>query len=87
MNTGATCTAARWLSIVGIGEDGVEALSPVARQLVGSAELVVGGGVRGVTDLAAAAAAGCNAALVATALYDGRLVSADLAPPARVSPT
>jgi precorrin-6Y C5,15-methyltransferase (decarboxylating) len=43
MNTGATCTAARWLSIVGIGEDGAEALSPVAKQLVGSAELVVGG--------------------------------------------
>lgn len=56
------------------------------RASVPEAELVVAGGVRGVTDLAAAAAAGCNAALVATALYDGRLVSADLAPPARVSP-
>jgi len=33
----------RWLSIVGIGEDGVAGLSPVARQLVSSAELVVGG--------------------------------------------
>jgi precorrin-6Y C5,15-methyltransferase (decarboxylating) len=39
----ATCTGARWLSIVGIGEDGVEGLSSVARQLIGSAELVVGG--------------------------------------------
>jgi precorrin-6Y C5,15-methyltransferase (decarboxylating) len=43
MSEGATCTAGRWLSIVGIGEDGVEGLSPVAKQLVGSAELVVGG--------------------------------------------
>jgi precorrin-6Y C5,15-methyltransferase (decarboxylating) len=37
------CTAQRWLSIVGIGEDGVEGLSSVARQLIRSAELVVGG--------------------------------------------
>jgi precorrin-6Y C5,15-methyltransferase (decarboxylating) len=33
----------RWLSIVGIGEDGVEGLSPVARGLVSSAEIVFGG--------------------------------------------
>jgi precorrin-6Y C5,15-methyltransferase (decarboxylating) len=39
----AICTAQRWLSIVGIGEDGVEGLSSVARQLIHSAELVVGG--------------------------------------------
>jgi precorrin-6B C5,15-methyltransferase / cobalt-precorrin-6B C5,C15-methyltransferase len=39
----AICTARRWLSIVGIGEDGVQGLSTVARQLIGSAELVVGG--------------------------------------------
>jgi precorrin-6B C5,15-methyltransferase / cobalt-precorrin-6B C5,C15-methyltransferase len=39
----ATCTQMRWLSIVGIGEDGVEGLSPVARRLITSAELVVGG--------------------------------------------
>ncbi len=40
---GATCPAARWLSIVGVGEGGIGGLSPVARQLVSSAELVVGG--------------------------------------------
>jgi precorrin-6Y C5,15-methyltransferase (decarboxylating) len=34
----------RWLSIVGIGEDGVEGLSPVARGLVSGAEIVFGGG-------------------------------------------
>src|SRR6516165_11302484 len=43
MSEGATCTEYRWLSIVGIGEDGVEGLSPVAKRLVGAAELVVGG--------------------------------------------
>jgi precorrin-6B C5,15-methyltransferase / cobalt-precorrin-6B C5,C15-methyltransferase len=43
MAASATCTAPRWLSIVGIGEDGVEGLSSVARQLIHSAELVVGG--------------------------------------------
>jgi precorrin-6B C5,15-methyltransferase / cobalt-precorrin-6B C5,C15-methyltransferase len=33
----------RWLSIVGIGEDGVEGLSPIACALIRSAELVFGG--------------------------------------------
>jgi precorrin-6Y C5,15-methyltransferase (decarboxylating) len=33
----------RWLSIIGIGEDGVEGLSPAARQLLMQARLVVGG--------------------------------------------
>jgi phosphoribosylformimino-5-aminoimidazole carboxamide ribotide isomerase len=42
-------------------------------------ELTVAGGVRGLSDLASAAAAGCNAALVATALYDGRIVAMDIA--------
>lgn len=39
----ATCPATRWLSIVGLGENGIDGLSSVARQLVSSAELVVGG--------------------------------------------
>jgi precorrin-6Y C5,15-methyltransferase (decarboxylating) len=33
----------RWLSIVGIGEDGVAGLSPSARSLIGAAEIVFGG--------------------------------------------
>jgi precorrin-6B C5,15-methyltransferase / cobalt-precorrin-6B C5,C15-methyltransferase len=33
----------RWLSIVGIGEDGVEGLSTVARGLIASADIVFGG--------------------------------------------
>ena len=36
-------TSSRWLSIVGIGQDGAEGLSPLAKSLVSSAELVVGG--------------------------------------------
>lgn len=43
MTKAAICTGPRWLSIVGIGEDGVEGLSSVALQLIRSAELVVGG--------------------------------------------
>ena len=43
MAEAAICTAQRWLSIVGIGEDGVDGLSSVARQLIRSAEMVVGG--------------------------------------------
>ncbi len=33
----------RWLSIVGIGEDGLDGLSPAARRLIAEASLVVGG--------------------------------------------
>ncbi|MGA7384122.1 MAG: precorrin-6y C5,15-methyltransferase (decarboxylating) subunit CbiE [Methylocella sp.] len=33
----------KWLSLIGIGEDGVEALSPAARTLLAQAHLVVGG--------------------------------------------
>ncbi|KAI94491.1 precorrin-6Y methyltransferase [Rhodomicrobium udaipurense JA643] len=43
METRETNTLRRWLSIVGIGEDGVEGLTAHARALVSSAELVVGG--------------------------------------------
>ena len=35
-----TAAPARWLSIVGIGEDGVESLSGTARRLIGAAEIV-----------------------------------------------
>ncbi|CCD94010.1 Precorrin-6Y C(5,15)-methyltransferase [Bradyrhizobium sp. ORS 375] len=39
----ATCNATRWLSIIGIGEDGVDGLSMHARDLVAQASLVIGG--------------------------------------------
>ena len=38
-----TAAPRRWLSIVGIGEDGIEGLSPVARGLIADAEIVFGG--------------------------------------------
>jgi precorrin-6Y C5,15-methyltransferase (decarboxylating) len=38
-----TAPPRRWLSIVGIGEDGVKGLSPVARGLVSRADIVFGG--------------------------------------------
>ena len=41
--------------------------------------LLAGGGVRSVDDLARLAAAGCDGALVATALHDGRIGRADIA--------
>jgi precorrin-6Y C5,15-methyltransferase (decarboxylating) len=40
---GVSSRPQRWLSIVGIGEDGIDGLSPVARKLVSDAELVIGG--------------------------------------------
>ena len=39
----ASAAPRRWLSIVGIGEDGADGLNPVARNLVSAAELVFGG--------------------------------------------
>ena len=39
----ATCLPKPWLSIIGIGEDGVAGLSSVAQRLVSDAELVLGG--------------------------------------------
>ena len=39
----ATCPARPWLSIIGIGEDGVAGLSSVAQRIVSDADLVLGG--------------------------------------------
>jgi precorrin-6B C5,15-methyltransferase / cobalt-precorrin-6B C5,C15-methyltransferase len=41
--TAAETALGRWLSIIGIGEDGGDALSPAARTLVAQASMVVGG--------------------------------------------
>ena len=38
-----TAATTRWLSIVGIGEDGIDGLSATARALIGHAEMVFGG--------------------------------------------
>ncbi len=49
------------------------------REAYGAAvELIAGGGVRGGKDLLALKDAGCDAALVASALHDGRLTAANL---------
>ncbi|MEZ6071693.1 MAG: HisA/HisF-related TIM barrel protein [Pirellulales bacterium] len=72
------------LAGVGVGA-GVQALDVCRRAAQAAAaadvrlELVSGGGVRNVDDLAAMAHAGCSAALVASALHDGRIRADDLA--------
>ena len=38
-----TGTAPRWLSVIGIGEDGIEGLSPNARTLLAQASFIIGG--------------------------------------------
>ena len=40
--------------------------------------LVAGGGIRGWDDLVQVSKAGCSAALVATALHDGRITAAEI---------
>ena len=42
-NLAHSAASTRWLSIVGIGEDGVEGLSAAARALIGGADIVFGG--------------------------------------------
>lgn len=62
------------LAAVGVGKGvSTTALCRHLRQLDGCLEIVSGGGVRHTDDLAALSAAGCDAALVASALHDGRL--------------
>jgi len=62
------------LADVGVG-DGVRTLDLCReiRTVHPQVELIAGGGVRGPDDLRSMAAAGCDAALVASALHDGRL--------------
>ena len=49
------------------------------RQAVPGVTLVAGGGIRGIQDLEDLVACGCDGALVATALHDGRLNAAAIA--------
>ena len=60
------------------GVAGTEALCRALRDVHPDLELTAGGGVRGVADLRALVQAGCDAALVASALHDGRLTRDDL---------
>jgi phosphoribosylformimino-5-aminoimidazole carboxamide ribotide isomerase len=64
------------LDLARVGEGGgvgTEALCRQLRSEYPTLELIAGGGVRGQADLDALASAGCNAALVASALHDGRI--------------
>ena len=62
------------LAAVGVGR-GVPTLDlcRALRAFDANLEIVTGGGVRGLDDLTAVAATGCDGVLVATALHDGRL--------------
>jgi len=68
------------LARVGTGTGaGTETLCRRLRQLDRHWEITAGGGVRGPADLAGLADSGCDAALVASALHDGRLTPSDVA--------
>jgi phosphoribosylformimino-5-aminoimidazole carboxamide ribotide isomerase len=67
------------LARVGTGQGiAVTALCRTLRARYDGLELISGGGVRHLDDLRELADAGCNAALVASALHDGRLSAADI---------
>jgi phosphoribosylformimino-5-aminoimidazole carboxamide ribotide isomerase len=69
------------------GGAGVDlALIARVRDAVPGLTLVAGGGIRGPDDLARLAGAGCDGALVATALHDGRINAADVAAAALLQP-
>lgn len=71
------------LARVGMNEGvGTEPLCRWLRNANPNVEIIAGGGVRSVADLQSLAEAGCDAALVASALHDGRITSTS----ARVSP-
>jgi phosphoribosylformimino-5-aminoimidazole carboxamide ribotide isomerase len=68
------------LAKVGMGTGvGTEPLCRLLRCKDADLEIIGGGGVRSPTDLDALARAGCNAALVASALHDGRLNAVECA--------
>jgi len=67
------------LADVGVSQ-GTQTL-PLCQQLIAELHplrVIAGGGVRGIGDLEALADAGCHAALVASALHDGRLKPKDI---------
>lgn len=68
------------LSAVGTGQGLITlALCRWLRQRAPAAEITTGGGVRGPVDLQALAEIGCDWALVASALHDGRITPEDAA--------
>lgn len=77
----AGVTAMTLIDLARVGMGGGPDLTAIARvrETVPGVMLVAGGGVRGPQDLARLAEAGCDGALVATALHDGRLTRRDVA--------
>jgi phosphoribosylformimino-5-aminoimidazole carboxamide ribotide isomerase len=67
------------LARVGMGGGLDLALISRVRKAAPAQVLLAGGGVRGADDLAQLAGAGCDGALVATALHSGQLTAADVA--------
>ena len=69
------------LDLADVGVGGGTRTLDLCRQITAATEtqtLIAGGGVRGIDDLKALADAGCQGALVASALHDGRLTRADI---------
>jgi phosphoribosylformimino-5-aminoimidazole carboxamide ribotide isomerase len=67
------------LARVGAGTGPDLAMIARVRDEIPSVGLFVGGGIRGPEDLAQLAAAGCDGALIASAIHDGRLLPEDVA--------
>lgn len=62
------------LARVGLGDGvGTEPICRHLRRASSQLEIIAGGGVRNIGDIESLAAAGCDAALVASALHDGRI--------------
>src|SRR3984893_18637030 len=74
------------LARVGMGTGIDLALIARVREAVPGLTLLAGGGVRGLEDLDRLADAGCDGALVATAVHDGRLAAAEVAAARRLHP-
>jgi phosphoribosylformimino-5-aminoimidazole carboxamide ribotide isomerase len=69
------------LDLADVGTSGGTRTLELCRQIISATQtqrLIAGGGVRGPADLRAIAAAGCDGALVASALHDGKLTRADV---------
>jgi phosphoribosylformimino-5-aminoimidazole carboxamide ribotide isomerase len=79
VDAGATSVIVIDLARVGSNAGVDLALIRAVRTAVPSASLIAGGGIRGPEDLFNLADSGCDAALAATALQDGRIGAADVA--------
>ena len=78
-NAGVGAVIVLDLARVGTGTGLDVALIARVREAIPGLMLLAGGGVRGYEDLVRLADAGCDGALVATALHDGRLGAAEVA--------